>query len=70
MREDGLVDAGHQWVGWKCWRAESEREMVKLGRGKPVSLGINGKAGGRKAERWRAVDGALSKTRKDLKKNY
>ncbi len=45
--------------------------MVKLGRGRQVSLGINGEAGRSKTKRWRAVDGELSKTRKDLKnKNY
>ncbi len=41
--------------------------MVKLERGRQVSLDINGEAGGSKTERWRAVDGKLSKTRKDLK---
>ncbi len=40
---------------------------MKLERGRQVSLGINGEAGGSKTEKWRAVDGELSQTRKDLK---
>ncbi len=41
--------------------------MVKLERGRRAGLGINGEAEERKTERWGAVDGELSKTRKDLK---
>ncbi len=41
--------------------------VMKLEGGRQVSLGTNSEAEGDKTERWREVDGELSKTRKDLK---